>query len=167
MNGFSNFPDCFVLACIITKEIFFPRHWYCFVKGHSPPNNAIFINVYLCIVAFFEQGNNAFHVKRFIKVQHCFSVATDKSTIVLWCAAEIQLFNIRQIRRGAVQPKRGGVYIDNQNIRRNGLAFDAQGRQVFNTLEKNGVQIGNVQLEFKQVSVDNPIVIVCKYFINI
>ena len=60
MNGFSNFPDCFVLACIITKEIFFPRHWYCFVKGHSPPNNAIFINVYLCIVAFFEQGNNAF-----------------------------------------------------------------------------------------------------------
>ena len=29
------------------QEIFFPRHWYCFVKGHSPPNNAIFINVYL------------------------------------------------------------------------------------------------------------------------
>lgn len=36
-----------------------------------------------CTIAFFEQGNNAFHVKRFIKVQHCFSVATDKSTIVL------------------------------------------------------------------------------------
>ena len=34
-------------------------------------------------------------------------------------------------------------------------------------LEKNGVQISNVQLEFQQVPVDNPVVIVCKYIFYI
>ena len=54
------------------------------------------------------------------------------------------------------------VYVDNQNVCRNGLALDAQSGKVFNALEKNGVQISNVQLEFQQISVDNPVVIVCK-----
>ena len=83
MDRLSYFTNCRMLACIITEKIFFPCRGNSLVKGSSPTDNTIFVNMYLGIVAFFEQGNNPFRIKLFIIVQHRFSVSTDKATIIL------------------------------------------------------------------------------------
>ena len=68
MNGPSYFPDGLMLARIVTEKILFPRRGNCLVKGRSPANNTVFVNMYLCIVAFLKQGNNTFSVKGLIIV---------------------------------------------------------------------------------------------------
>ena len=83
MDGLSNFTDSFVLARIVAEKVLFSRRGNLLVKRRGPANNTVFVNVNFGKTAFFEQGNNAFRVKRPVIMQNFFGIPADKAAVIL------------------------------------------------------------------------------------
>jgi len=132
----------------------------------SPAHNAVLVNVYLGEFVFFQHCDKSLCVYVAAVAHHLRRVAANEAAVVFRRSARIRSFYLLQIRRGVVEPRRLRVQVYYQYVGWHGLSLDAQRRQVFDALEKHGVQVRHVQLELQQVAIQHAVVVVGDYLVD-